>query len=54
MRPHHSFGTVEMRICDGQTEMGEALAVAALSLACIAAFCRDRDAGRELPAHPRG
>lgn len=54
VRPHHSFGTVEVRICDGQTEMGETLAVAALALACIAAFAADRDAGRALPAHPRG
>jgi carboxylate-amine ligase len=52
VRPHHSFGTLEVRICDGQTEMGEALAVAALALACIAAFCRDYDAGQRLPAHP--
>jgi glutamate---cysteine ligase / carboxylate-amine ligase len=54
VRPHHSFGTVEVRICDGQTEMAEALAVAALMLACIAAFCAEADAGRPLPAHARG
>ena len=54
VRPHHTFGTVEVRICDGQTEMGQALAVAALSLACIAAFAADYDAGRPLPAHRRG
>ena len=54
VRPHHRFGTVEVRICDGQTEMGEALAVAALSLACIARFLRDADEGRPLPAHGRG
>lgn len=54
VRPHHSFGTVELRICDGQTEMGHALAVGALALACVAAFCRDHDAGRPLPVHARG
>ena len=54
VRPHHSFGTVEIRICDGQTEMGEALAVAALAMACVAAFAADHDAGRPLPAHERG
>lgn len=53
VRPAHDFGTVEVRICDGQAEMGEALAVSALSLACIAAFCADYDAGRTLPEHPR-
>ena len=52
VRPHHSYGTLEVRICDGQTEMGEALGVAALALACIAAFCRDYDNGVPLPAHP--
>jgi len=52
VRPAHAFGTIEVRICDGQTEMGEALGVAALALACIAAFCRDFDAGISLPAHP--
>ena len=54
VRPHHKFGTVEVRICDGQTEMTETLAVAALMLACIAAFAADHDAGRSLPAHARG
>lgn len=54
VRPHHSFGTVEIRICDGQSEMGEALGVAALAMACVAAFARDHDAGRPLPAHARG
>ncbi len=54
IRPHPSFGTVEVRICDGQTEMSEALALAALSLACIARFAADHDAGRPLPAHPVG
>ncbi|MEW6583245.1 MAG: YbdK family carboxylate-amine ligase, partial [Actinomycetota bacterium] len=52
VRPHHAFGTLEFRICDGQTEMGEALAVCALIVACIAAFLRDYDEGRPLPAHP--
>jgi carboxylate-amine ligase len=52
VRPHHSFGTLELRICDGQTEMADALAVAALAKACVAAFCRDYDAGHSLPAHP--
>jgi carboxylate-amine ligase len=54
VRPHHSFGTVEIRICDGQSEMTDALALAALSVACVAAFSRDRDGERELPADPRG
>jgi carboxylate-amine ligase len=53
VRPAHDFGTVEVRICDGQAEMDEALAVSALSLACIAQFCAEYDAGMRLPTHPR-
>jgi glutamate---cysteine ligase / carboxylate-amine ligase len=52
VRPHHSYGTIEIRICDGQHEMSEALAVGAMALACLAQFCRDHDAGLRLPAHP--
>jgi glutamate---cysteine ligase / carboxylate-amine ligase len=54
VRPHHTFGTVEVRICDGQTEMAEGLALMALAMACIAGFAADYDAGRPLPAHERG
>ena len=53
VRPAHDFGTIEIRICDGQTEMSEALSLAALMLASIAAFCHDHDEGRPIPAHPR-
>jgi carboxylate-amine ligase len=52
IRPHHAFGTVEIRICDGQTDMSEVLGVAALMLACVAQTCRDHDEGRPLPIHP--
>jgi carboxylate-amine ligase len=53
VRPHHRFGTVEVRICDGQTELGDALAVTALIVALIAEFCVQIDDGQELPVHPR-
>ena len=52
IRPHHSYGTLEVRICDGQTEMGHGLAVTALALACIARFCRAFDEGEPLPTLP--
>ncbi len=52
IRPHHNFGTIEVRIADGQTELMDALAVTALSLALVARFADDFDAGRPLPAHP--
>lgn len=51
IRPHHDFGTIEVRIADAQTDMGEGLAVLALSLAAVAQFADDLDAGRPLPAH---
>jgi carboxylate-amine ligase len=36
VRPHHSFGTVEVRICDAQTRGDESFALAGLIAACIA------------------
>lgn len=52
IRPHHSYGTIEVRICDGQTEMAHGLAIAALALACVARFCAAYDADEPLPSHP--
>jgi len=49
VRPHHSFGTVELRICDAQTSGGESFALAGLIAACIAQSALDHDEGK-LPA----
>ena len=49
VRPHHAFGTVELRICDAQTRGDEAFNLAALITACIAQSALDFDEGR-LPA----
>jgi len=46
IRPHLSFGTVEVRICDAQATAGESEAVAALIVACIAQAARDLDEAR--------
>ena len=43
VRPHHSFGTVEVRICDAQTRGDESFAVAGLIAACIAQSALDYD-----------
>jgi carboxylate-amine ligase len=43
VRPHHSFGTVEVRICDAQTRGDEAFAMAGLIAACIAQAALDYD-----------
>jgi carboxylate-amine ligase len=45
VRPHHSFGTVEVRICDAQTTAPEADALAELMVACVAQALREIDAG---------
>jgi carboxylate-amine ligase len=43
VRPHHSFGTVEVRICDAQTRGDESFALAGLIAACIAQTAMDYD-----------
>jgi len=43
VRPHHSFGTVEVRICDAQTRGDEGFALAGLIAACIAQTAIDYD-----------
>ena len=46
VRPHHIFGTVELRICDAQTGGEESFALAALMTACVAQSALDYDDGR--------
>ncbi|MEX2447549.1 MAG: YbdK family carboxylate-amine ligase [Solirubrobacterales bacterium] len=43
VRPHHRFGTVEVRICDAQTRGEESFGVAGLIAACIAQAALDYD-----------
>jgi carboxylate-amine ligase len=43
VRPHFSFGTVELRICDAQATAQESEALAALIVACISQAARDVD-----------
>jgi len=45
VRPHFSFGTVEVRICDAQATAQESDALAAMMVACIAQATRDVDEG---------
>jgi carboxylate-amine ligase len=45
VRPHFSFGTVEVRICDAQATAQESEALAAMMVACIAQATRDLDEG---------
>jgi carboxylate-amine ligase len=45
VRPHHAYGTVEVRICDAQTTAGEADALTALMVACVRRALEEIDAG---------
>jgi glutamate---cysteine ligase / carboxylate-amine ligase len=45
VRPHHAFGTVEVRICDAQTTAEAATALEALAVACVAQTALDIDEG---------
>ena len=45
VRPHLSFGTVEVRICDAQSTAAESDGLAALIVACVAQAARDHDEG---------
>ncbi len=57
VRPHHRFGTVEVRICDAQTRGDESFALAGLIAACIAQTAIHYDehgyAGRGAPLEDR-
>jgi carboxylate-amine ligase len=43
VRPHPTFGTVEVRICDSQATAQESEALAGLMVACVAQAARDVD-----------
>jgi len=43
VRPHHSFGTVEIRICDAQSSAEDSTALAGLIVACAAQAALDHD-----------
>jgi glutamate---cysteine ligase / carboxylate-amine ligase len=53
IRPHLSFGTVEVRICDAQPTAQESESLASLIVACVAQAARDIDAGTPFTDHPR-
>jgi carboxylate-amine ligase len=52
VRPHLAFPTIEIRICDGQPDLGEARALAAFGYALTARIARAVDDGEELPLPP--
>lgn len=52
VRPHHRFGTVEVRICDAQTDADDSSALAGLVAACVAQAAVDHDEGASPPPAP--
>jgi glutamate---cysteine ligase / carboxylate-amine ligase len=53
IRPHFSFGTVEVRICDAQMTASESESLAGLIVACVAQAARDIDEGVPFGDLPR-
>jgi glutamate---cysteine ligase / carboxylate-amine ligase len=53
VRPHHAFGTVELRICDAQTSAEDSTALAGLAVACVAQAAIDYDEGAAPPLAPQ-
>jgi carboxylate-amine ligase len=51
LRPHPAFGTLEVRVPDAQSRVGEAAAVAAFVQALVATLADRHDAGGPLPVH---
>ena len=52
VRPHHDFGTVEVRICDVQMTAAESDGLAALIVACVRRAAEEVDAGEAPPDLP--
>jgi carboxylate-amine ligase len=52
VRPHHDFGTVEVRICDAQMTAAESDGLAELIVACVRRAAAEVDAGETPPDLP--
>jgi carboxylate-amine ligase len=52
IRPHHDFGTVEVRVCDAQMTAAESDGLAELIVACVRRATADVDAGETPPDLP--
>jgi len=52
VRPHLGFPTVEIRICDGQPDLGDAQSLTALMVSLTARCARALDEGEPLPEQP--
>src|SRR5215210_4750911 len=52
VRPHHDFGTVEVRVCDAQPTAHESDQLCALIVACVRRAVEEVDSGEVLPDLP--
>ncbi len=52
VRPHPNFGTVEVRVCDGQTRLEHTLGLAALIQAMVKELAEHFESGRQLSDYP--
>jgi glutamate---cysteine ligase / carboxylate-amine ligase len=52
VRPHHDFGTVEVRVCDAQMTAGESDGLTELIVACVRRAAAEVDAGETPPDLP--
>ncbi len=52
VRPHHAFGTVEVRICDAQSHAAESTALAGLITAVVVQTALDLDSGAKRDTDP--
>jgi carboxylate-amine ligase len=52
VRPHHVYGTVEVRICEAQSTAEESTAIAGLAVACVAQAAMDYDDGLRIESPP--
>jgi glutamate---cysteine ligase / carboxylate-amine ligase len=52
VRPHLAFPTIEIRICDGQPDLAEARALAAICYALTVRIAQALDDGEPLPDYP--
>jgi carboxylate-amine ligase len=53
VRPHHAFGTVEVRVCDAQSDAEASTALAGLIVSCVAQAALDHDEGVPFDHPPR-
>jgi carboxylate-amine ligase len=52
VRPSPAYGTIEVRVCDGPTNVTEALALASLTHCLVEHLSTELDHGRDLPTLP--